>query len=232
MRQAKLYLGTALLAAGLFSCAAAARADTMLHLSVTADVTAMPDELVAELTAEAQAASAGAAQAAVNDMIGHALGAAKSVSTISASTTTYSVWHQTDPKDVWQASQGMTLRAHDGAALLALVGQLQQDGLAVGNLSWQLSPALAEKTYEQAMAKAVDKLTGRGRAAAALLHMTMHGFRSVTLGDDGQPAPRPMMRMMTMAAKVDAAPPPNAVSEAVTVSATVSGEARLEAPAD
>jgi predicted secreted protein len=214
-------------AAGLL-IAPVARADTLLHLSVTADVTAMPDELVAELTAEAQAASAGAAQATVNAMIGQALGSMKSVSTITASTTTYSVWHETDPKDIWHASQGMTLRARDGAALLALVGQLQQDGLAVGTLSWQLSPALAEKTYEQAMAKAVDKLTGRGRAAAALLHMTMHGFRSVTLGDDGSAAPRPMMRMMTMAAKAEAAPPPNAVSEAVTVSATVSGEARLE----
>lgn len=227
MRKTKSALAVAFCAAGLL-LAPAAYADTILHLSVTAEVTAMPDELVAELTAEAQAASAGAAQAQVNAMIGKALGAVKSVPAITASTTSYSVWHQTDPKDVWQASQGMTLRAHDGAALLALVGQLQQDGMAVGNLSWQLSPALAETTYEQALAKAVDKLTSRGRTAASLLHMTMQGFRSVTLGDDGQPGPRPMMRMMTMAAKAEAAPPPNAVSEAVTVSATVSGEAKLE----
>ncbi|HTI02019.1 MAG TPA: SIMPL domain-containing protein [Acidisoma sp.] len=231
MRHAKLSLGTALLTAGLFSCAAAARADTLLHLSVTASVTAMPDELVAELSAEVQAASAGAAQAAVNDMIAKALGAAQSIPTIAASTTTYSVWHQTDPKDVWQASQGMMLRAHDGAALLALVGQLQQDGLAVGNLSWQLSPTLAEKTYEQAMAKAIDKLTAQAAVVAKLLHLQPHGFSSVTVGNDSQPGPRPMMRMMATAAP-EAKAPPSAQAEEQTVSATVSGEARLEQPDD
>lgn len=220
--------GAAFLATGLLAAAPAARADTLLHLTVTADVTAMPDELQADLSAEVQAASAGAAQAAVNAMIGQALEAAKSVPAVTASTTSYSVWHQTDPKDVWQARQGLSLHAHDGAALLALVGRLQQAGFATGNLAWQLSPALAEKTYEQAMAKAVEKLKARGQAAAALLGLTMHGFRSVTLGDGAAPpGPRPMLRMMAAASPM-AAPPPQAVAETITVSATVSGEARLE----
>jgi predicted secreted protein len=160
-------LGTALLAAGLFSCAAAARADTVLNLTVTADVTVMPDELVAQLTAQADAPSAGDAQAQVNAMIAKALEAAKPLQAVTASTTTYSVWHQTDPKDVWHASQGMALRSHDGAGLLTLIGQLQTEGLAVGDLSWQLSPALAEKSDEQAMAKAIGKLTERARGAAS-----------------------------------------------------------------
>jgi uncharacterized protein YggE len=193
-------LGTALLAAGLFSCAAAARADTVLNLTVTADVTVMPDELVAQLTAQADAPSAGDAQAQVNAMIAKALEAAKPLQAVTASTTTYSVWHQTE-------------------------------GLAVGDLSWQLSPALAEKSDEQAMAKAIGKLTERARAAAQLLHMQTHGFQRVTIGDGGEPGPRPMMRMMAVAAPV-AAPPPSAQADAVTVSATVSGTARLETTGD
>lgn len=232
MAAAKLTLPLAclaLVAAGALAAAPAARADTTLKLSVTATVSVMPDELVAELNAQSDAPSAGAAQAAVNAMVGRALGEAKPIPGVTASTTRYSVWHETDPKDIWHASQGLSLRSPDGGALLKLVGQLQAEGLAVGNLSWQLSPALSEKSYEQAMARAIDKLTGRAHAAAALLHLTLHGFRSVSLDDGGMPGPRPMMRMMAVAAPAPAASPPNAQAEAITVSASVSGVARLEA---
>jgi len=221
-------LAAAFCAGGLL-IAPAAHADTTLHLSVTASVTAMPDELVAQLNAQADAPSAGAAQAEVNDLVAKALGAAKGLDAVTASTTTYSVWHETDPKNVWHASQGVALRSHDGGALLTLIGTLQQDGLAVGDLTWQLSPALAEKTYEQAVAKAVDKLNAQADVVAKLLHLQTHGFSSVTVGDDSQPGPRPLMRMMATAAP-EAKAPPSAQAEEQTVSATVSGDARLETP--
>lgn len=225
---AAAFCAPALLMAGLFAGATAAQADTKLKLTVTASVSVMPDELVAQLTAQADAASAGAAQAQVNDMVAKALATAKGLSGVTASTTAYSVWHQTDPKDLWHASQGIALRAHDGAGLLALVGELQTAGLAVGDLSWQLSPTLAEKSYEQAMAKAIDKLTAQAGVVATLMHLQAHGFSSVTVGDDGPPpGPRPMMRMMTAAAP-EAKTLPSAQAEEQTVSATVSGEARLE----
>ena len=47
-----------------------------------------------------------AAQTQVNDLVAKALGAAKNLAAVTASTTTYSVWHETDPQDVWHASQG------------------------------------------------------------------------------------------------------------------------------
>ena len=103
-------------------------------------------------------------------MVETALSAAKGLTAVTASTTQYSVWHETDPKDVWHANQGMVLRSRDGGGLLTLVGTLQQDGLAVGDLGWQLSPAAAETRYEQALRKAVDLLTE-------------------PRGDSGEPAP-------------------------------------------
>ena len=219
--------GAALVA--LLACIAAqpAHADTILHLTVTAHVTVMPDELVAQLTADADAPTAGAAQARVNQMVETALGAAKGLTAVTASTTQYSVWHETDPKNVWHASQGVALRSPDGGALLTLVGTLQQDGLAVGNLGWQLSPAVSEKSYEQALGRAVDLLSARAKTVAGLLHLTLQGFQSVTVGEDGGPPARPLgeLRMMTMAA--NGAPPPSAQADAVTVSASVSGDARL-----
>lgn len=220
-------IATACLVTGLLLMPQMARAETVLHLSVTASVTAMPDELVAQLTAQADAPTAADAQSQVNAMIARALADAKTLDAVTASTTSYSVWHETDPKDVWHASQGMALRAHDGAALLGLIGKLQQDGLALGDLSWQLSPALSDKTSEQATAQAIGKLTAQADSVAKLLHLTAHGFSSVTVGDNGQAPPRPMMRMMAAAAPA-AAPPPSAQADVVTVSATVSGDARLE----
>jgi uncharacterized protein YggE len=225
MRYATAYLGAAL-ALGLLS-GEAARADTILHLSVSGSVTVMPDQLAAQLTANADAPTAGAAQLRVNQMVQAALGAAKGLAAITASTTQYSVWHETDPKDVWHASQGLALRSEDGGALLTLVGTLQQDGLAVGDLGWQLSPAAAETSYEQAVAKAIDLLTQRAGAVAQLLHLTLHGFESVTVGQDGGPPVQPMGMMRMMAAAPVAAPPPSAQADVVTVSATVSGDARL-----
>jgi uncharacterized protein len=218
-------------AAGLavLACLAApaAWADTILHLSVTASVMTMPDELVAQLTANADAPTAGAAQARVNQMVETALGAARGLTAVTASTTQYSVWHETDPKDVWHASQGMALRSKDGGGLLTLVGTLQQDGLAVGDLGWQLSPAATEKSYEQAMGRAVDLLAARAGTVAGLLHLTLGGFQSVTVGRDGGPPVQPMGVMRMMAAAPVAAPPPSAQADVVTVSATVSGDARL-----
>jgi uncharacterized protein len=216
------------LAAGLLAVSLAAGpawADTVLHLSVTANVTAMPDELVAQLNATADAPTAAAVQAQVNDMVKAALAAAKPASGVTASTTSYSVWHETDPKDVWHASQGIALRSKDGAGLLTLIGTLQGNGLAVGDLSWQLSPAVSETRYEAAIAQGVQMLTARAHKVAALLHMSFEDFRSVTVGEDGGAAPRPvMMRAMAME---KTATPPSAQADVVTVSATVSGEARL-----
>lgn len=211
------------LAAGGFLAPTAARADTTLKLTVTASVSVMPDELVAALSAQADAASASAAQAAVNGMIAKALAEAKPLAGITTSTTGYSVWHETNPKDIWHASQGLSLHGHDGAALLKLVGQLQAEGLAIGTLSWQISPGLAEKTYAQAMDRAIAKLKARAQAAAKALGLGLQGFRAVSLDDGAAPAPRPMMRMMAVGAAA-----PNAQAEPESVSATVSGVARLE----
>ncbi len=204
-----------------------ARADTTLTVTAAGSVSAMPDELDASLTASAEAASAGAAQAAVNTLVEAALGAAKNLPAVVASTTAYSVWHETDPKDVWHASQGLALHSTDGAALLNLVGTLQQTGLAVGDLGWRLSPKRAETTYDEAMGKAVTNLTIRAKAVAAQLGLRFVGFERLSVGDGEGPRPMPMFRAMAAAPMAAEAPKVSAQAETTTVSATVSGEARL-----
>jgi hypothetical protein len=43
----------------------------------------------------------------------------------------------------WTAQQTLEVRGKDGERLLALVGKLQDEGLAVSSLDWQLSPEFA-----------------------------------------------------------------------------------------
>jgi uncharacterized protein YggE len=209
----------------LLSAPALAHADTMLNLSATGAVEAKPDELRAALTASATAANAAAAQSQVNDAVARALGASKAIPSVTASTDAYSVWHETDPKDVWRANQSVALRSKDGGALLGLVGVLQAQGLAVNDLGWQLTTAARDAAYAQAMEEAIAALEVRGRAVAKLLHLTFIGFERMSVGEDGGGVrPMPMMRMMATAAP---AGPPNAQADSQTVTATVSGTARL-----
>jgi uncharacterized protein YggE len=214
-------------ALAVLACLAApamAQAETRLNLSASGSVDVTPDELRASLTAAASAATAAEAQAQVNGAVAKALAAAKSVPSVIAGTDAYSVWQETDPKDIWRASQVVALHGRDSEALLSLIGALQDQGLAVNDLGWQVSPALEEATYEQAMAKGVSALGARARWVAQLLHLTFIGFDSVTVGEPaGAMRPMPALRMMAVAK----APEPNATSDRQTVAATVTGVARL-----
>lgn len=58
----------------------------------------------------------------------------------------------------WTARQMLELRGRDGERLLALVGKLQDEGLAVASLGWQLSPELGHKARDAAMVEALKAL--------------------------------------------------------------------------
>jgi predicted secreted protein len=202
--------------------------DTRLSLSEAATVSVAPDELSAALRAEATAPTAAEAQRAVNAAMADALARAKQVPGITAATGGYGVYRDASTRpERWQASQTLALRSTDGAALLALVGALQQKGLAVGDLHWQLSDDAARRAQAEAMRRAVAALRARVDEAAGLLGLRFVRFVSVQL--QTPPQFRPQMRGMAMAASAPApAPaPPSAEAEDIPVTATVSAEAAL-----
>ena len=104
-------------AAAMLTACGPALADTILHLADTETVMAHPDELVATLRVEASAASAAATQQVVNNVMAAALARARQVAGVTAATQGYTGWQATQPQR-WQASQILTLRSHDGPALL------------------------------------------------------------------------------------------------------------------
>jgi predicted secreted protein len=200
------------------------RADTILRLSETATVKVHPDELAATLRAEATSSSAADAQQRVNATMADALARAKQVTGLTVSTGSYTVWRTTtqDRAERWQGSQTLLLSSANGATLLALVGDLQQKGMAVGQLAWQVSDDATHKARAEATRQALMALRGRADEAAAILDLRFGSFKEIRL-DSARPSPimpRAMMATTAMAAPV----PPNAVAEDVSISATADAD--------
>ena len=204
--------------------ASPAWARTILHLSDTENVSVPPDTLVATLRAEASAPTASAAQEQVNAAIKAAAGRIDQVGGVKAQTQGYTAW-QPKQQGAWEASQSIELSSSAGPPLLALIGQLQQSGLAISNLDWQLSPAAFRAAQDRATTVALGRLRQKAEAAAQTLGLRFDSFERV---DIATPDFMPVPRMMAMAA---AAPtPPTAIAQDVPVSATAMADAVLVAP--
>jgi predicted secreted protein len=208
-----------------------AHAETLLHLADTETVTAAPDELAVTLRAEAISPGAAEAQQKVNAMMADALAQARTVPGVGVSTSGYTVWRTgptpQDRTERWQAGQTLSLHSHDGVALLKLVGTLQQKGLTVGQLGWQLSRDAARKADDAATHLALTALRGKADDAAASLGLRFDQFKAVRIGAT-PPMPMPRLTGAMPLMQSAAAPPPSVAAEDVPVSATVEADVILQ----
>lgn len=122
----------------------------------------------------------------------------------------------------WIAEQDLRLTAREAAPLLELVGALQEDGLILNGLAYQLS-AEARRTLEDELAiEAIEALRRRAEQVAASLAMRVETIATLRVGEVAEEPPiRPMMRTMAEAASV---PPPTALPDLETVHASVQAE--------
>lgn len=175
------------------------------------------------------AAAAADAQQRVNAAVADALDRAHRVEGVAVSTGGYTVWRigpvVSERTERWQATQTLTLRGRDGGATLRMVGELQQRGLVVGQLGWELSDEASRGIRQQALAEAVKALRGRADAIAALLGLQFDAFREVRVD---APRPMPMPRMMAAQAKAAEGPPPSLEAGDVIVSATAEADILLK----
>jgi predicted secreted protein len=163
-------------------------------------------------------------------VIADALKRAREVDGVTASTGNYSVWRigptAQDHTERWQATQTIALHSRDGTPLLTLVGELQQKGLALNQLAWQLSDETSRAARQQALAAALKALRGRADAAAGLIGLQFDQFKEVRL-DTPRPPPMPRM-MMAASASAKAFAPPSAEAEDEMVSATAEADVLLK----
>jgi uncharacterized protein YggE len=229
-----LPLACALLACALLLWSGAARAQTELNLSATGQEQVAPDEMVASLTVQGASASAAVAQAQVNQGMQKALGLAKGVAGVDATTGNYSV-AQVSPASgtgpvTFQASQELqlTMPAPGGVppgAFTALLGELQQNGLLLNDLEGDLSRAGRDAAVQAAITDALQQMQAQAATIATDLHEQVGVIKSLSVNNVQPPRfPGPQGGLVMMAA---AAPPPQAAPGKVSVEADVGATIEL-----
>jgi predicted secreted protein len=200
--------------------------ETVLHLAEHADRLVHRDRLRAVLRAEAIDADAVRLQAELNRRMTAAVAQAKAVAGIAVATGGYSVFQErpNDKPPQWRGLATLSLVGHDGVALLALVGSLQQDGLLLSSLAYELTPEAARSIEDELADEAIARLQARARRVAGSLGLAVQRLRNVTVGNanGAQPIPRPML-MARQAGPAETPPvgEPGEASVSVSVDAEI-----------
>jgi predicted secreted protein len=195
---------------------------TVVHLTARAEQLLPRDRLEASLAVEVTGATPQQVQAEINKRMEAALTRVRAVAAVKPQTGGYNVYQQHEPNKpaAWHGSQSLTLSSDAPAALLDLVGALQQQGLVTSGLAYQLSPETQRKAEDALTAEALGDLRRRADRIAADLGMSVQQLRDVVVGN-AQTEGRPPIAMRMMLGKADAPTPPAAEPGDATVSVTV-----------
>ncbi len=205
---------------------------TVLRLTETAEKMVRRDRLRAELRVEASGPDARRVQSDVNRRMSAALDRARAVSSVRPETGVSSIWEER-PQNApvrWRAVQSIILSAKDAPELLALVGELQGDGLLISSLGYELSPEAARSVEDELTQLALERLRQRAEKIAKSMGSSLARWRELRIGNTGAPPPRPPVPMRA-AMSAEAFQAPVAEPGESTVRVTVEGDAVLE-PAD
>ncbi|MAS87932.1 MAG: hypothetical protein CMH30_08180 [Micavibrio sp.] len=182
--------------------------ETLLNISATETRQVPQDLLVATLQYTAEGLDKRALQNEVNTNIKAALDTIKKVDAVKYATQGYRIYEFTLPPTVpnltkddrrrWRAQQSIEIKSKDSAALLDLVGALQDSKLDLQNLSYTLSPELFEQVTNELVTDALKKLQVRADQAAKTLGKTGITFVEVNVQGNGYARPQ-VMRSYAMA---------------------------------
>jgi predicted secreted protein len=215
-----------------------APAPTHLTLQETAEARVAGDRLIVTLRAETRGPDAAEVQGRLNRQMAAALARSKAVDGLVVSTGTYTVQEVVAPEEGakpgkrgWLAAQSLSLEspAERSAALLALAGALQNDGLMISSTGSALSVETRRAVEDRLVREAIGQVRGQAETAAGALGLAVTGIRAVRIDRGGAPHPV-MMRAAgdTMMAKAMVAPSVEPADLRVSVS--VDAEFDLAAP--
>ena len=225
----RLALGFAVALALAAPALAADPAATILHLDQTAERIVPRDRLTVDLRAEATGGDPRAVQAETNRRMTAALARVKGAAGIKAASGNYSTYQITPPGPdgkpkppaQWRATQELTLVSRDFPAALALAGQLQADGLLIGDMRFDIAPETLHAQQQVLTDEALTALTARAGQVAAALHLAVSGIKLLNVGNAAQPGgPRPFVMARAVAGAAPAPPAVAAGESAVSVTVT------------
>lgn len=183
---------------------------TVLHLSEFAERVMKQDRIVVSLRAEAAGSEARRVQDEINRRMNAALERVRKEAAIKAETRGYWVSQERPANQAprWRGQQTLILTSLDMAAALALAGELQQGGLIMSGLSFELAPETARAAEGELTTEAINRLRERTDRIAASMNMAVKNIRNIRVGQvGGQMPPRPMMAFQRGAETASSSPP-------------------------
>lgn len=189
---------------------------TVLHLTEQAERQVPRDELQLTLRIETTAKTPREAEAEANRKMAAALEETKKVAAVKAETPAMNVFEirETNKPPVWKASETLELRSKDFDAALALLGKLEDQGLLVSALNFRVSPEALKGVEDSLTAEALKRLRARAETVAADLGLAVDHVRTISVGNPGEPGPRPLMTFTGARAAAAMAPPVAEAGEA------------------
>ncbi len=188
--------------------ALAQTAEPRLTLRESAERELQQDRLTVSLRVEATGPTAAAVQADVNRRMEAALSRARGISGVRAETTGYWTYEERPANQPrrWRGQAGLNLVGSDTGAALALAGALQETGLAMSGMRFDLTPEASRAVQDELTADALKRVRARADKAADAIGMRVIGIVEMRVGDAGGEGPRPMPRMAMAAAQAASAP--------------------------
>lgn len=206
---------------------------TLLHLNETAERTVARDRLTVDMRVEVAGTDRVRIQAELNRRMSAALDKVKAVRTVEVASGSYQTEERTSlgsgdkpVRPQWHAFQDLILIGRDFPALLNLAGQLQADGLTMGDMNFDVAPETLRAAQRSLTDDALNALTARAKEIAATLRLSVVRIVTLRVGNATQPGGvRPVM--MQARALEAAAPPPAAAAGNGTIALTVDADIAL-----
>lgn len=210
---------------------------TLVSLSATEQVEVQQDLLVANLRYETTNTDPRKLQDEINTLMKKALDEAQKVSSVKAATQQYHVYEfdrsagkGTRRDMAWRGQQGLMIKGKKADDLLELTGKLQDMGLSMSGLNYQVSPELLEETRESLLEDALKKLMAKADRTAKAIGKSKSELLQINV-DMGGYYPQPQMMRSDMAyegAAMKTMAAPVAAPGESQITLTVSAQALLK----
>ena len=173
-----------------------------LNLAVTEIKQVEPDLLIASLRYESESESAKLAQNKINQTMKKALAVAEKKEVLDVSTEQYSVYKYSKPskqgideKEIWKGSQTIVIKGKSSEDILVLSGQLQEMGLVMNDLHYEVSLEKIEEVRTSMMESAISKLLSRAKKIADIIGAKEVKIKNINIDGDNR-YPQPYQKVM------------------------------------
>lgn len=212
-------------------------AGTYLNLSVTETKELDQDLLTAMLRYEVEVNNPKEAQNMVNQTMKKALEVTSKSTKLQVVTDQYYVYKFYKPvkvgetqKEIWRASQGITIKSKDSDELLAVAGKLQDIGLLMSNMYHEVSQEKAEQERNLMIENAVNKLMAKAKKVADLIGSKEIKIKNISFnGDNYYPVPYPvLMRSAAVMGAAESVSDPVSSAGKTSINLTISATVLLK----